>query len=75
LSNPTDAKAGTGNNAKALTPAELKEKAKKAAEVRERIMKEREAKFKAGEELPDYQLSQAVQFLKTGKVDKIAEVK
>ena len=75
LSNPTDAKAGTGNNAKSLTPAELKEKAKKAAEVRERIMKEREAKFKAGEELPDYQLSQAVQFLKTGKVDKIAEVK
>lgn len=75
LTNPTDAKAGKNADGKPLSPAELREKAQKAAEVRERIMKEREAKLKAGEELPDYQLNQAVQFLKTGKVDKIAQAK
>jgi carboxyl-terminal processing protease len=75
LTNPTDAKAGKNAEGKPLSPAELREKAQKAAEVRERIMKEREAKLKAGEELPDYQLNQAVQFLKTGKVDKIAQAK
>jgi carboxyl-terminal processing protease len=70
LSNPNDAK--KDKESKALTPAELREKAQKTAEIRERIMKEREAKLKAGEELPDYQLNQALQFLKTGKVDKVA---
>lgn len=75
LSNPTDADANAsksdGDKA-ALNKDELREKAQKAADAREKVLKEREAKLKAGEELPDYQLNQAIEYLKTGKVQQVA---
>ncbi len=75
LSNPTDADAGKSDTEKALNRDELREKAQKSADAREKVLKEREAKLKAGEELPDYQLNQAIEFLKTGKVQQIAAAK
>jgi len=76
LSNPTDADAGKAAAPdKVINQTELRERAQKAADAREKVMKEREAKLKAGEELPDYQLKQAIEFLKTGKVQQIAAVK
>lgn len=73
LQNPNEKK--SDGAPKALSATELREKAQKSAEIRERVMKEREAKLKAGEELPDYQLNQAIQFLKTGKVDRLVDAK
>ncbi|MBU6505200.1 MAG: S41 family peptidase [Betaproteobacteria bacterium] len=63
LSNPTDSKAGTGADAAAATAA-AKAAAAKAQEAAAKPAHKPEAKLENGKEKPDYQLNQAITFLK-----------
>ncbi|MDE2623882.1 MAG: S41 family peptidase [Betaproteobacteria bacterium] len=63
LSNPTDSKAGTGADAAAATAA-AKAAAAKAQEAAAKSAHKPEAKLENGKEKPDYQLNQAITFLK-----------
>ncbi len=63
LSNPTDSKAGTGADAAAATAA-AKAAATKAQEAAAKPAHKPEAKLENGKEKPDYQLNQAISFLK-----------
>ncbi|MDE1942660.1 MAG: S41 family peptidase [Betaproteobacteria bacterium] len=68
LSNPTDSKAGTGADAAAAAAA-AKAAALKAQEAAARTARKPDAKLQNGKEKPDYQLNQAIAFLK-GKQQK-----